>query len=416
MGLDEVYASVRGQILLMDSLPSINKAHSLILQDEKQQGMSKGRTPLVEASTFAVRKNSRNSERGFTPKNSHMKCETCGRIEHTSETCRAHLKCDYYGWTDHTIEVCQKRQKANATGDKSDQKDHKGFTSKANHVDVPFTLIAEQYQNLMTLIGRYPYAQKGYKIYDDDGATPHALSNSKVSPPEQLPPENSPNPPNIDVSTQEASSPIIKPLYSPSNPKNYPSRLICSTRIPNHLSKYYVDVLLPSRKVPSSNSVLVQGSCDPKWYLEMQQELDALKANGTWSLQPLPPRKKSIGCKWIFKTKFRSNGIVERYKARLVAKGHNQVKGLDYHETFAPVAKLVKVLLLLAIVSTQHWHLHQLDVNNAFLHGELDEDVFMYLPLGFGRKGETRVCKLHKSLYGLKKASRKWFIKLSSAI
>ncbi|KAK4385898.1 Retrovirus-related Pol polyprotein from transposon RE1 [Sesamum angolense] len=129
----------------------------------------------------------------------------------------------------------------------------------------------------------------------------------------------------------------------------------------------------------------------------MQQELDALKANGTWSLQPLPPRKKSIGCKWVFKTKFRSNGTMERYKARLVAKGHNQVKGLDYHETFAPIAKLVKVLLLLAMVSTQHWHLHQLDVNNAFLHGELDEDVFMSLPLGFGRKGETRVCKLHKS-------------------
>ncbi|TQE07392.1 hypothetical protein C1H46_007045 [Malus baccata] len=148
----------------------------------------------------------------------------------------------------------------------------------------------------------------------------------------------------------------------------------------------------------------------------MEEELAALAANRTWSFQPLPPGKKPVGCKWVYKIKFRSDGSVERYKARLVAKGYSQIEGLDYRETFAPVAKLTTVRLLLVVAVVQQWHLHQLDVHNAFLHGDLVEDVYMSLPPGFGRRGETRVCKLHKSLYGLKQASRQWFIKLSYAL
>ncbi|KAF5452044.1 hypothetical protein F2P56_027083 [Juglans regia] len=148
----------------------------------------------------------------------------------------------------------------------------------------------------------------------------------------------------------------------------------------------------------------------------MSTELQALEANSTWTLDHLSPGKKPIGCKWVFKTKLKADGSIERYKARLVAKGYTQVEGLDYHETFAPVAKMTTVRCLLAIAAKKNWIIHQLDVNNAFLHGDLDEEVYMIPPPGYCTQGETRVCRLRKSLYGLKQASRNWFFKLTTVL
>jgi len=155
----------------------------------------------------------------------------------------------------------------------------------------------------------------------------------------------------------------------------------------------------------------------PEWQKAMTSELQALQANGTWTLTPLPTGKTPIGCRWVYKVKLRSDGTVERHKARLVAKGFTQLEGIDYQDTFSPTAKIISVRCLLTLAAARGWSLHQMDVNNAFLHGDLAEEIYMSPPPGLQRQGEINlVCRLHKSLYGLKQASRQWFTKFSEAI
>jgi len=153
----------------------------------------------------------------------------------------------------------------------------------------------------------------------------------------------------------------------------------------------------------------------PIWCEAMKEELDALEKNNTWKIMQLPQGKKPVGCKWVYKLKYNSDGTVERYKARLVAKGYTQTYGIDYQETFAPVAKMNTVRILFSIAVNQNWTLYQLDVRNAFLQGTLDEEVYMALPPGHEKEGDaTVVCKLNKSIYGLKQSPRAWYEKLSS--
>ncbi|KAK9063310.1 hypothetical protein SSX86_017180 [Deinandra increscens subsp. villosa] len=151
---------------------------------------------------------------------------------------------------------------------------------------------------------------------------------------------------------------------------------------------------------------------DPNWVAAMNDEIEALHRNNTWTLVDLPRDRKPIGCKWIYKIKYKSSGEIERYKARLVAKGYSQKEGIDFDETFSPVVKMVTVRCILTIAVQNNWSLFQLDINNAFLYGDLNEDVYMTLPQGFFSTNETKVCKLNRSLYGLKQAPRMWYEKL----
>ncbi|GKA76472.1 retrovirus-related pol polyprotein from transposon RE1 [Tanacetum coccineum] len=151
------------------------------------------------------------------------------------------------------------------------------------------------------------------------------------------------------------------------------------------------------------------------WMEAMRKELAALHNNDTWTLVPRPENQNVVGSKWLFRTKFCSDGSIERHKARLVAQGFSQIPGLDYSHTFSPVVKATTVRVVLSLAVIYGWKLHQLDVNNAFLHGHLTERVYMEQPPGFtDSRFPNHVCRLNKAIYGLKQAPRAWFQRLSS--
>ena len=141
----------------------------------------------------------------------------------------------------------------------------------------------------------------------------------------------------------------------------------------------------------------------------MEKELESLKSNEVWTLTDLPQGKKIVGSKWVYKRKTWVDGSVTWYKARLVAQGFSQKFGCDYDETFSPVVRAESIRALLALATQEDMHLHQMDVQTAFLNGEPQEEVYMRQPEGCEVEGkEHQVCKLHKSIYGLKQSPRCW--------
>ncbi|CAN6485107.1 unnamed protein product [Victoria cruziana] len=154
---------------------------------------------------------------------------------------------------------------------------------------------------------------------------------------------------------------------------------------------------------------------DKNWIDAINEELFALENNNTWEIVDLPPGKKSIGCRWIFKVKTKSDGTLERFKATLVAKGYAQEYGLDYDETFAPVAKMTSIRTLISVASVKKWLIFQMNVKNTFLNGVLKEEVFMVAPPGFCIP-QNKVLLLKKALYGLKQTPKTWYDRFSDVM
>lgn len=186
-------------------------------------------------------------------------------------------------------------------------------------------------------------------------------------------------------------------------PRTHPIVLRCHSKPTAH----------PTVVEPTEPTSVKRALQNPEWRLAIVKEFDALQHNNTWTLVPPNSNMNVVGCKWIFRIKRKSDGTIDRFKARLVAKGFHQRHGIDYGETFSPVVKPTTIRLILCIVVQRGWPLNQLDVNNAFLHGFLNETVYMQQPPGFADPiNPGHVCKLQRSLYGLKQAPRAWFSRL----
>jgi hypothetical protein len=168
---------------------------------------------------------------------------------------------------------------------------------------------------------------------------------------------------------------------------------------------------------PRTVQEALSSSAKDEWIKAMNDEIESMRTNQVWDLVNLPLGRKAIGNKWILKVKRKADGSIDRYKARLVAKGYTQQEGMDYEETFSLVVRFASIRLILAIVAYMNLELYQMDVKTTFLNGELDEEIYMDQPVGFVVDGQERkVCKLKRSIYGLKQSSRQWYLRFHRAV
>lgn len=255
-------------------------------------------------------------------------------------------------------------------------------------------------------------------------AVPSSIPHFAPEPHSTPSPSSPPTSPSTTTTPSQPTSPPAPPIprhstritKPPSHLNDYICNHVSSSSPPKYPIRAYVSYtsLSPPHRAytlslnaipePSSFGEASKHKC---WVDAMTKELEALEKNQTWVIVDKPVGITPIGCKWVYKVKQKGDGTLERYKARLVAKGYTQTEGINYFDTFSPVAKMTTVRTLIAIASIKGWYIHQLDVNNAFLHGQLQEEVYMTIPQGVQPSKPNQVCRLLKSLYGLKQASQK---------
>ncbi|KAJ0788607.1 putative RNA-directed DNA polymerase [Helianthus annuus] len=238
-------------------------------------------------------------------------------------------------------------------------------------------------------------------------------SPTHPSPPSQSPPQSPPPSPTPSANTNIPSPPPPPP---PPPPRPRPSNLRPNPKQPDRYNPAaYTATTSTSPPIEPTSFTVANKSLE--WRQAMAEELSALHRNGTWTLVPPVSNANVVDCKWVYRLKTDEHGKITRHKARLVAKGFNQQHGVDYHETFSPVIKPATIRTVLSLAVSNKWPLRQLDIQMAFLHGDLEETVYMRQPPGFiDQTKPDHICLLHKSLYGLKQAPRAWFTKLSTSL
>ncbi|RVW77298.1 Retrovirus-related Pol polyprotein from transposon TNT 1-94 [Vitis vinifera] len=216
---------------------------------------------------------------------------------------------------------------------------------------------------------------------------------------------NSQVPTSVGESQEETPSKVVEqPIMPRKSQRARKEKVLGSDEIDSQRISFYLKLAMASRDVTF-------------WKEAINDEMDSIMSNQTWELVDLPPGSKPIGCKWVFRRKYHTDGMIQTFKARLVAKGFKQREGIDYFDTYAPVARTTSIRILFALASIHNLFVHQMDVKTAFLNGDLNEEVYMEQPEGFVLLGnENKVCKLVKSLYGLKQVPKQWHEKFDHAI
>ena len=226
----------------------------------------------------------------------------------------------------------------------------------------------------------------------------------------------------LSKTSQQVSDLDFRPSNEPTNDQQHgeprrSGRIIRKPEFYTGAQVNYTVNLASEEEDPNTYDEAMKSVDSLLWKKAMNTEMDSMKTNSVWELVDLPDGIKPIGCKWIYKKKRDANGRVETYKARLVAKGYTQKEGIDYEETFSPVVMLKSIRILLSISAALDYEIWQMDVKTAFLNGYLEENIYMVQPNGFIAKGqEQKVCKLLRSIYGLKQASRSWNQRFDQAV
>ncbi|KAJ9552609.1 hypothetical protein OSB04_016654 [Centaurea solstitialis] len=266
----------------------------------------------------------------------------------------------------------------------------------------------------------YPRTTVGYYFYNPEENKVFVARNGKFLEEKFLSSGNVRNYVDLQVVDEENTTPIVEPEIQHENvePQSEPIEevqtqdLHRSSRViqePDRYLGFLVSQDSGDLNEPTSYGEAVSGNESEQWQEAMKAEMQSMYDNQVWELTDLPQHCRAVGRKWVFKKKNDMDGNVHTFKARLVAKGFTQTHGIDYDETFSPVAMLKSIRILMAISAYFNYEIWQMDVKTAFLNGKLTEDVYMEQPEGFeDPKNPNKVCKLLKSIYGLKQASRSW--------
>nr|GEW83783.1 putative Gag-polypeptide of LTR copia-type [Tanacetum cinerariifolium] len=422
MGLDDMYNSVRSLILTTEPLPDLRSAFATLSRDESHRNSGSSSKFIKTGPTAFVSRpsNGNNWNTNKTGNNNNNNFRSNRRFGRMSN-----LVCKHCNMTGHTIDRCfelvdyPQGFKRNNSG-QSNTNNATNNDIKADQIkNVPNTLANDQYQRLMALLSDTGNTSKTHasiagfnsKVtegdlrsndpYDDGGDN---VDNGNISAPKGS--VNSPNDSTVGDAAKDQShvqtdntDTIDLSGSSPSrkvNQDNQYTETEVSEGIQNttdnddnyesegkDLEGFDNLVFTSSLNKIHEPSTYAEAIKDNRWVEAMNQEIKALNKNNSWVITELPEGRKAIGYKWIYKVEYKANGDVERFKARLVAKGFNQRDGIDYEETFSPVVKIVTIRCILSIVVNNKWPFFQLDINNAFLYGELEEDVYMSMPEGY---------------------------------